>query len=659
MDTKAQAASALLRRFSVALKTHVLYPPPSQLSDRAVAEVLEGLHRYVGSYGPFMVRVSKRSFTVEGATFKDAASSNLAFHLYTRRVIGFTVMPGVTSDELTAFLSVVRMDRARLEGDGGVAQLVMQAGVHAIKVGEIFLTVDDTSDTSQDQVWDGLSDLLRDGRLSPEDREIVVDALRAGPKATGALLEKLHAMMGDAADPGPSEHQGERAYRLVQNLDRLILNEPVEDHERLYTSLAAGLVLLGEPVRKSMQDTLTSHADDDETARLLLNHLSGQRLEGIPTSAFRQNRAVGAEAALAPNAGAASRQTAVDQLIAEAGVHLPEVHLEEIASIDEAWVTREVIGTLVDTFRNLDSDSDLTEAAAWLEAHLPWLVEQQEFKFLRTVLHALKEVARKSASHGKVVPGIVGGVLKDRPLRQMLEAFWREPETECSEAIRACLEMLADQAVGSLMRLLGEEPESSVRRALCDVLVTIATDQTDGVGRFISDTRWYLVRNAVHVLGRLGSAKAIVYLDQLMRHPEYRVRREVVEALVRIGTDDAEARIVVFLDDPNEGIRLKAVLSLSDDGLRRAVPRLLGLLEWPDAWSQQYLVKQEVIAALARVRAREAVPVLSRIARRRFVLGSRRRRLRHLAQDALAMIESDDQPRERSMAPMTTEAGRV
>ena len=58
MDSKASAASAILRRLAVALKTYALYPPPSPVTDRAIAEVLVGLHTYIEANGPFNVRVA-------------------------------------------------------------------------------------------------------------------------------------------------------------------------------------------------------------------------------------------------------------------------------------------------------------------------------------------------------------------------------------------------------------------------------------------------------------------------------------------------------------------------------------------------------------------------------------------------------------------------
>ena len=47
----------------------------------------------------------------------------------------------------------------------------------------------------------------------------------------------------------------------------------------------------------------------------------------------------------------------------------------------------------------------------------------------------------------------------------------------------------------------------------------------------INDPRWYVVRNAVFVLGQVGGAEVVDLLQIAGRHPEPRVRRQVVQAL--------------------------------------------------------------------------------------------------------------------------------
>lgn len=672
MGPKAQAASSLLRRLGVALKTYALYPPPSPVTNRAVEELLDGLHRYTDAYGPFTVRVSKRSFHVDEVTLKDATAANLAFHLYTRKVIGITILPGVTEGDVSTFLAAMRMDRAVLEAAGGIVRPLQQAGVGTIRIAEIVLAL---GAPTQNQEWNALWDLVGDGRrLAPEARELVADALHSGPMAIGALFQQLQAVLrqpGDGADP---QDQAQSAFRLVKNLDRFIVNEPFEDQQQLYANLAAALVLLEEPLRTPVEQALAAHAVTDETARLLLNSLSGRRLiEIVPEGSLehldqeaavtpgdegQQGRMLDPETEmlLAQSGVAATRAATFDPQSA-AGREPPEDRLPVASATDEASVMREVIGTLTDILSNQHDESDLAEIGRSLTENLPWLVQHQEYGLLRVVLQELQKTGQRAEGYQQVVTGIFRSLAKGPLLHLMVESLWQGQETERARDIRVCLQMLAG-VVSPLMLILGDEPRAPVRRMLCDLIVAMGRDHVDEVGGFIEDPQWYLVRNTASILGRLGDPRGLVHLACLARHPEYRVRRETAEALVRIGTLEAQAQLALFLDDPDERMRVKAAEWLSDAGVRQALPRLLHLLEQPDPWHQRFRAKKSVIAALVRARAREALPALARLSRPRILLRRRSRILHRLAKDAVARIESPEQASDRRLLAVTTGAGR-
>jgi HEAT repeat protein len=140
----------------------------------------------------------------------------------------------------------------------------------------------------------------------------------------------------------------------------------------------------------------------------------------------------------------------------------------------------------------------------------------------------------------------------------------------------------------------------------------------------------------------------VAYVARLTEHDEYRVRSEAAAALALIGGLDAEVQLVRLLDDPDDRVRLKTIVSLSDAGVALALRRLLRLLERPDRLNRHFVIKQEVIAVLARARVHEALPVLLRLSRRRFVLGRHSRTLRRLAQEAVATIRAGVPVREPS-----------
>jgi len=658
MDPKTTGASAILRRFAVALKVYALYPPPSLVTDRAVAELLDGLHEYIEASGPFNVRVSRGSFHVGEGTFKDATSASLAFQLYKRKVIGFSVMPGVSAPDLLAFLTILRQDRASFAAAGDVPEQMHQAGVQTIKVMEIVLS---HGAPSPDQSWDALGHLLDDsGNLSAEHRQIVVDILRSGPAAIGGLFEELQTLLAGAVD-GPAPDWQRTSYEVARNLDRIILEQPVEEQQEFYRNLAAAILLLEDPVRAPLEHMLASGERIGETARGLLDHLSEQRLVKLVPRSSLEGATAAAEAQPAPDPEIQILHTQQPPTggssLAVLDAPLPSDQPPETPTIEDASLTREVIGTLTDLLCNLEGESDIVETAQSLEAYLPWLFERQEFALLRTVLHELKDAAAATGAQEKAVAELADGVVADHLLHRLIDALWNSRGTQVEEDIRACLVLLADRVVFPLMKIVGDEDRMGPRRMLCDVIVDIGRDRVDDIGAFVSDERWYLVRNVAYVLGRLGHPRGVAYVARLTKHDEYRVRSEAVTALGLIGGPEADGELVRLLDDPDDRLRLKTIVSLSDAGVGVALRRLLALLERPDRLHTHFSIKQEVIAVLARARVQEALPVLRRLSGRRFLIRRKSRALRRLAREAVAAIQAAAPVREPAGLDVRAAAG--
>src|SRR3990172_4623727 len=190
VDPKAQAVERLLKRLSVAIKTFGLYPQQHPVAERALQGLLASLRPYLEAYGSFVARISKQSFVVDAVTFDNEAYTNLALHLYTRKV---AVFPAVTDQELGSFLSVAGMDRVSLETAGGVEHLLWQSAVGNVQVIEL------TLDQEQDVEALGLNAflaLIGRGRLAPREREAVIDILYAADH-TARLLQNIYLMSAE------------------------------------------------------------------------------------------------------------------------------------------------------------------------------------------------------------------------------------------------------------------------------------------------------------------------------------------------------------------------------------------------------------------------------------------------------------------------------
>jgi HEAT repeat protein len=95
--------------------------------------------------------------------------------------------------------------------------------------------------------------------------------------------------------------------------------------------------------------------------------------------------------------------------------------------------------------------------------------------------------------------------------------------------------------------------------------------------RELSDGKWYIVRNSIFVLGSLKDPEACPALGVRVTDEDIRVRRAIVEALEKIGGQEAADLLMVMADDPESEIREAAIIALGFVGKADNVPELLDL----------------------------------------------------------------------------------
>lgn len=683
VDPKTRAAERLLKRLGIAIKSFGLYPPQHPMAVSALGSFLGAVRPCMEAYGPFVARISKDSFVVDGVTFEDEAHASLALYLYARKLSVLTILPAASDQELASFLGIAGMDRISLEAAGGIEHLLWQSGVGNVQV--IELTLDEEQDVDSLGLNAFLA-LIGRGRLAPREREAVIDILHTA-EHTARLLQNVYLMSTEVFEGISQAEQVEHAYQAVTTLDRLILDEPMEGQPHLYANLAGALMLVEEPLRSALARTFISRAAEDASAKILLYQFSAEQLAEMIARAVTSDDVTGqvatllralslperkAEAVLSllesrlrpPGTGPTWLIDAVRPYLREAAVgRMPEVppefviddsliainheeleqRIKEAQAIDEAASTREVIRTLVDVLRDETDEEELLDVAEALAAHLIWMVDHQEFTLLAAMLEALKRMAAAGDDRrSTLAAGLVKRMTEHPLLDRLLAAVWAGRETPVEQEVRTCLEVLAGEVVTPLVRVLGGEPRSGMRAILCDLLVSVGHDHADELGSFIADERWYLVRNIANILGRLQNSQAVTYLGRVLGHPEYRVRREVADALARLGTEEAQALLVRMLDDPDQRIHLKTLQALNAWGARRALPKLLRLVVARDPLHRLFSLKAVALEALERLGAPEALPALKRLARKRIALGRRNRELRALARRAVAAIEGHE-----------------
>lgn len=680
MEPKAQAAARVLRHLSLAIKTSALYPASYPGKARTIEALLGALRAYTEAYGPFSVRVGKQTLSVDSIPIEGWTHSNLAHFLYTRKILQVTILPSAPQWQIAAFVSVVGKERNELEDGGGPERLLYEAAVHEVQVRELVLHIEEEIDVLD---LSAFFSLLGQGRLSPPERDQVIDILRAGPDQVAKFLQNVHSLAREVLHGIGEEGQVQQVYQAIRSLDRIILDEPLDQQKALYEHLAGAPLLLGEPLGGKVIGALFSGAKEDVAVQIVLNQLPSDQLarmilivggdgatadtiagimRGLPLDRDKAKSVLGALDGRFPRQGegGGSLTDALMSLLQypsaqpeepsapvefdpEAIVIPPEDlarYRREAQGVDEAEAVREALKTLLDLVNNEVEQKELLDVADTLAGYLHDLFAQGEYAVLRESLEVLKKSASTAApARAEVIKGLLEGVADGPFLDQVLAALWQARDTPGAHEIQACVNVLGDHLIGPLLRALDLEQRPRMRELLCDLLARLGPEHVDALGAFVSDNRWYLVRNLADVLGRMRSPQGVPYLARLVRHPDPRVRTETVSALASIGTEAAQAQICAFLDDPEPQVRLKALSSLDAQGMRVAMPALLSLLVAPDLLNRRFVLKRAAIEAVARMGVREALPALNKLAAAPFALGRRRRELRRLARMASAVIE--------------------
>ncbi len=179
-------------------------------------------------------------------------------------------------------------------------------------------------------------------------------------------------------------------------------------------------------------------------------------------------------------------------------------------------------------------------------------------------------------------------------------------------AISSYLSLLHKNSIAYLLELL-EINNLNIRKHICDVMAEVVKDDIDIIGRKVNDKRWYIVRNIVYILGRLGKAKGIEYLKRTLKYDEPRVRLESIKSLMKISGDQAKDLLLTVISDNNSEVRIQAVKGLASLDHKKAVQPLIEFISHEGFKKFEFAEKKEFFEALGKLGSNEVVPFLKNI----------------------------------------------
>lgn len=600
-----------LVEFSIVLHKRSMYPVGHPHLRDSTDRFVRRLNALLEGRESVTLGVARHRLVIETVTTdpNNALLRDLSHRLHRHRIASVHLTRGANLEEIDNVLTALSADAQR--GDGPVGRRLDRVGpwehvrLRPVGYDKFTLQQQDGSGESRDGMVaerDGWVELARLALANEGDSNTAIDAdplvvAQAIGRQSGEVaydrvvlgyLSKVAEEMSGRRGAGDKEDQlSQRLSSLIQALDpdtlRRLLETGANQDERRKFALSASQVLAADAVMEVLEAAATASHQTISHNLLRLLHKLAHHAEDGPVEiraeaegALRTNvaRLIGDWKLEDPNPGSynailegmvrkAPEEPSLDtqgecdpQIILKMALELDCVGPSVYAALDELLARR-----------------DLGKVATILETVPPTATTEMVWRFVAT-------------------PARLDAELSGSPLDQ--------------DVVAILVGRLGTQAAQSLLNHLGRTTDRSTRAALLKQLLALGPQIGEVAAAQLPEAPWFLQRNILVLIGRLGSWPAGFSPLSYAVHADPRIRREAIKLLLESPDHVAEG-VSLGLRDADDGIVSLALTAALDSCPSDAIPLVEQIAQDGRRTSETRVLTMRI---LARARTPGALQVL-------------------------------------------------
>jgi hypothetical protein len=594
-DVLSPEVQEVMRSLITAIRAVKLYPPNNPIYSQTVKKAHEVLARFLEITPEYDVGILKTFFTyMQTPIGKDTQLNKaIAQDLFAKGIRRITFRSGVTEKELLALFQALALSMEEMAMKSGISSILWEKDVTNIKITEAGLDEVITTGTGvgierepKTTAADATNPDSATKTAAPPGRTLVLGDLIKDPASFGAAMVALAEKTR-----GKNETVEDRLLTLYQEAGRKIQQGSPEQQEVLFTGLAKSALSLESPYREKLiagklyanldaenvEERKTELAEElpNEYHEILTGRFSNAWTVQQVAVLLRKSatkKISPPEPAVSPSAlSVVPFPPDILEIVKEMAEYTAE-EMETLKAMSGVGMESDIIEASVNTLISLiplvkdphhiaPDDEEIaffSDVIKQLEEMLSYLLDKKNYSaalLINNVFHAsvdpafmprMTEALRKSSSKKIITTAIndLRSYAKDSPEYASAHAYLSAMERETTEV---------------LLELLANDDDKVSRIALLDLLKDIGKNQIDTLGEYLSDDRWYFVRNVVNVLGETKGEQALVFLEKAADHKNVKIRQEVAKGLISIGGRKAASIMAKFLNDRDGDLRMMAI----------------------------------------------------------------------------------------------------
>ncbi|GFO62586.1 HEAT repeat domain-containing protein [Geomonas paludis] len=300
-------------------------------------------------------------------------------------------------------------------------------------------------------------------------------------------------------------------------------------------------------------------------------------------------------------------------------------HLLMLSAQEEAWLRKavdfegrcngldDVIGILaaiVGEVQEPELFADFTAILGNLTVSLVVAGDIPHALKLARFLDRLQKLPTTAPEQRQQLAAALAGILSDATVEVLKVALDSAEAGIDYVQLKELLLILGIPSLRAICELLGRVEKLKVRKLIVEVLVELGREKPAVFEPFLSDPRWYLVRNVVLILSLIGTPAALKMILGLISHREPRIRREVLGFLERTSDAKAKTYLLKYLRDESSALRIKALQVLTRERLPFALKPVMALAGGEDFQERPLEEKKEIFLALGELGQESVLPLL-------------------------------------------------
>lgn len=217
-----------------------------------------------------------------------------------------------------------------------------------------------------------------------------------------------------------------------------------------------------------------------------------------------------------------------------------------------------------------------------------------------------------SQEHKQQVASLFSGLGRAEHIKG-IETFLNSSPTAQTEGLSTILLMMGTDAVPLLCSLLAKLNSPAHQAIVSDALLVLAKDRPEPLLKGLMDRRPAYVRNLLAILMKWNDPKFAEPVEKLTRYPDLQVRKDVVRALGFFRPTGNGLKLVSFMEDGEEAIRLAALKLLVSGHYTAPFSSWSAVLSMEDFSERPVSERRAVFQAIRVTCGDEAVPYWERL----------------------------------------------